>query len=477
MSDTDDGVKASDSLSNSYLGRLPQELRDEVYKHYFTTRGGYLIDPTTNTLRAVDGKPINLSLRLTCHAIAKETEGLALQYNTIHATTTEEKRFIWAAYHSLRVTKGDSFDDHRALVQLSRCITPGVADEILEGFPQYRDALQELIANRNREGPGRKYMRCTPPTATEAWSTEQRFVSRAVKIMDERLDIPGSLYSALSRLHLLSLLNTGPEQQAPCWEFQRKTNPFEIVFSRIDGRPVMGEDKPSSCFSAAAVAIRFWNALDPTTRMQIRRFDIDEDRRSRFFPMCHTEGFIPLWQENPKLRINRRVNLVNTIVEEARQPDRSAWHREHAHHADKLKTLWDWIAEVKALHAAFVIPKGAFSLKFYSDASPEDTKEVVDVMQEAAAWQMALDKVAQNGNAGNTHALGFNYSDYLWDPRGLAWHELQEISKGSSIIKCDFDMGQSVDPKDLYDGSGRWSHERWNSHCAMNDSNSWRATW
>ena len=494
MSDADDSVKASDSLSNSYLGRLPQELRDEVYKHYFTTSDGYRIDPTTNTLRADDENPIDLSLRLTCHTIAKETEGLALQYNTIHATTTEEKPFITAAYHSLRVTKGHSFDHHRALVKLSRCITPSVADEILEGFPQYRDALHELIANRDREGPGRKYMRCTPPTATEAWSTEQRFVSRAVKIMNERLDIPGSLFSALNRLHLLSLLNTGPEQQAPCWEFQRKTNPFEIRFSRIDGRPVMVEDKPSSCFSAAAVAIRFWNALDPKTRRQIRRFDIDEERRSRFFPMCHAEGFIPLWRENPKLRINRRVNLMNTIVEEARQPHMKAWHRQHAHHADsrccgssklkiradrrtELKTLWDWIAEVKALHAAFDIPKEAFNLTFYSDASPEDTKDIVNVIQEAAAWQIALDSVAKNGNAGNTHALGFNYSDYLWDPRGLAWQELQDISKGSSVIKCDFDMGQSVDPKDLYDGSGRWPHERWNRHCAVNDSNSWRLTW
>ncbi|KAI4650329.1 uncharacterized protein J4E79_009598 [Alternaria viburni] len=466
MFDADDGVKASDSLSNSYLGRLPQELRDEVYKHYFTARGGYRIDPTTNTLRAVDGDPINLSLRSTCHTIAKETEGLALQYNTIHATTAEEKRFARAAYNSWRVTKGHSFDRHKALVKLSRCITPSVADEILEGFPQYRDALQELIANRNREGSGREYMRCTPPTATEAWSTELKFVSRAVKIMKERLDLPGTLFRAISQLHFWVLSETDPEQQAPCWEFQRKTNPFEIAFSRIDGRPVMKEYKPSSCSSAAAVAIRFWNALDPKTRKQIRRFDIDEDRRSKFFPMCHAKGFIPLWRENPKLRINRRVNLMNTIVEEARQPHMKAWHRQHAHHADsrccgssklkikadkrtELKTLWDWIAEVKALHAAFDIPKGVFGLIFYSEASPEDTKKIVDVMQEAAAWQMALDKVAKSGNAGNMHALGFNYSDYLWDPRGLAWQELQDISKGSSVIKCDFDMGQSVDPKDL----------------------------
>lgn len=488
QSGADDGIKASDSLYNSYLGRLPRELRDEIYKHYFTTRDGYRIDPTTNTLRASDGSPINLSLRLTCYAIAKDTEGLALQYNTIHATTTKDKRFARAAYISWRATRREFLVDQRVLTQRSNYITPSIADEILDGFPQYREALEEMISNHTgRFGPN--HLRYIPPVAIEAWSTEQKFVSRAAKIMRERLELPGTLFSDLCRLYDSMLSDTDRERQTPCWEFKDDANAPEMYFRRSDGGPLMDEDISSSCFSAAAVALRFWNALELDTRKHIRQFEIDEDRRSEFFPMCHAEGFIPLWRENPKLHINRRVSL-GTIIEEAKRPDSSNWCHHHAHHADsrcckiskpemkadsrtELKTFWDWIAEVKALNASFDIPKEAFSLAFYSEASPEDTKEVFDVMREAAAWQIALDAIAKSDTTSSINALGFDYRNYPWDPRGLAWRALQEISRGCSMVKCDFDMGQSVDPKDLYDGSGGWSHERWAKHCAVHDSSSW----
>jgi len=134
-----------------------------------------------------------------------------------------------------------------------------------------------------------------------------------------------------------------------------------------------------------------------------------------------------------------------------------------------LKTFWDWIAEVKALQASFDIPKDAFNLTFYSDASPEDTRKTTDLMQEAAAWQKALGEVSKSG----WHAVSSNYSKYLWDPSGLAWQALQDISDGSSSIKCDFDMGDSVDPKQLYRGDGYWQHEKFGAHCAMHDSSSW----
>lgn len=486
--EADHSIKASGSLSNSYLGRLPRELRDEVYKHYFTTRDGYRIDPTKNTLRTSDGSPINLSLRLTCYAIAKETEGLALQYNTIHAKTTKDKRFARAAYISWRATKREFLVDQRVLMQHSNYITPSVADEILDGFPQYREALEEMISN-DTERFGPNHLRYIPAVATEAWSTEQKFVSRAAKIMRERLELPGTLFSALCRMYDSMLSDTDREQQTPCWEFKDNANAPEIYFRRSDGRPLIDEDISSSCFSAAAVALRFWNALEPNTRKHIRQFEIDEDRRSRFFPMCHTGGFIPLWRENPKLYINRRVSL-STTIEEAKQPDNLNWRHRHAHHADsrcykilkpemkadsrtELKTFWDWVAEVKALHASFDIPKEAFSLTFYSDVSPEETKEVFDLIQEAAAWQVALGTIAKSDTTSSTNALGFNPSNYLWDPRGLAWQALQDMSRGCSMIKHDFEMGQSVDPKHLYDGSGRWPHERWAKHCALNDSSSW----
>ena len=59
----DRSLEAERNITNSALGVLLQELRDEIYKIYFTIPGGYVIDPITNTLGTSTGEPIELSLR------------------------------------------------------------------------------------------------------------------------------------------------------------------------------------------------------------------------------------------------------------------------------------------------------------------------------------------------------------------------------------------------------------------------------
>ena len=65
--------------------RLPAELRRLIYHFYFcdTDSEGYLYNPDTGCLTHANGRPIDMDLRLTCGLVARETQHMALQSNTI----------------------------------------------------------------------------------------------------------------------------------------------------------------------------------------------------------------------------------------------------------------------------------------------------------------------------------------------------------------------------------------------------------
>ncbi|KAI4694484.1 hypothetical protein J4E81_006702 [Alternaria sp. BMP 2799] len=89
------------SISSPFL-RLPRELRDEIYDHYFRTDDGFTYDFVTNKLKLAGGLPIPLALTLTCRQIHDEVQGLALTLNAIEFTTSfhEATRQPAALYHA-----------------------------------------------------------------------------------------------------------------------------------------------------------------------------------------------------------------------------------------------------------------------------------------------------------------------------------------------------------------------------------------
>lgn len=72
-------------------------------------------------------------------------------------------------------------------------------------------------------------------------------------------------------------------------------------------------------FSAASVAISFLSSLPSKVRLHLRRLRLLENDVCVAFPESHAQGLISFCLENPRLRVERRVNLWKAIFQ---QPNR-----------------------------------------------------------------------------------------------------------------------------------------------------------
>ena len=63
--------------------RIPRELRDEIYTHYFAVDDGYHHHSDTDTLRYLNGTAIDLAILHTCKQVAAEAVEFALSGNTV----------------------------------------------------------------------------------------------------------------------------------------------------------------------------------------------------------------------------------------------------------------------------------------------------------------------------------------------------------------------------------------------------------
>lgn len=72
-------------------------------------------------------------------------------------------------------------------------------------------------------------------------------------------------------------------------------------------------NKMSECirwrFSAAAVAIHFFESASQSVRLGVRKFVLHENKRSVAKSECHMLGLVPFCSQNPQLQIQRRLNV------------------------------------------------------------------------------------------------------------------------------------------------------------------------
>jgi len=121
--------------------------------------------------------------------------------------------------------------------------------------------------------------------------------------------------------------------------------------------------------------------------------------------------------------------------------------------------LQAWITEAKELKAH--IPAEAFTLTLYCNSLPNRTKQVLDIIQEQAAWEIVKYEVYKR----NARALlPLSFHGPLIDPNGFLKQGLKDIAKGTSNVKCKFDVGKPVDPMALLDNGG-WSRSKYEALC------------
>ena len=122
-------------------------------------------------------------------------------------------------------------------------------------------------------------------------------------------------------------------------------------------------------------------------------------------------------------------------------------------------SLQAWIAEANELKANF--PAETFTLTLYCNSLPNRTKQVFDIIQEQAAWQVAKYEVYKRDVRAQ---LPQSYRGPLLDPHGILKQGLEDIAKGTSNVRCNFDVGKPVDPMALLDHGG-WSQSKYEALC------------
>ena len=398
-----DSLPARTMPSPSLFLSLPCELRYIIYQYYVLEDDGYHVHYESGKIRASNNRLINLSLMYTCRSVATEMRGVALGTNTLTFSTgySDNERIkagrFGALIARLHGIKSDLLDWARPR------ITHELTTKVAHKFPQYLPVLERLKARRFMDDE---------ETAFNCWgnagSVHRAFVDYTFECLSMHTsfntvlaDAPGT-ENGINVPNVLTCLNPAPwslpsaEEVAEMYKLSgidMEDEYKDYVYKRFEYR-----------FSAAASAILFLQNLSHSTRCQIRYISLCEDRVSVASPECHVLGLIPFCLENPRLHIERRVNLwrnafpagstlpICSIVRCASEGPRP-WNQDfdRLRASDVSKSLGVWIMEALALPSAGM-PANSFSLVFDGDPISGLSSQVFEIVKRDAAWQLALDQ-------------------------------------------------------------------------------------
>lgn len=206
--------------------------------------------------------------------------------------------------------------------------------------------------------------------------------------------------------------------------------------------------------SAASIAIHFLENI-PGQRRYIRKIILDERSPGENFPECHGLGLIQFCKENPRLRIERRVNMWTNLWQPGGCDDENMGIWEDS----VTKDVALWIVEALALVPAGM-PQGSFTLVLDGNPAPEQCTKIFQRVQRDAAWQTALLKSFDLGILPKASYQdiritdGFTYMDF---PSAL-----QEIARGTCLaVRANFDLGEPVDVEAIIEAHRQWTLSDW----------------
>jgi hypothetical protein len=139
-------------------------------------------------------------------------------------------------------------------------------------------------------------------------------------------------------------------------------------------------------FSTTAAAIDFFGRTSQRDRMDIRRLTIPEKYQGIAMPRLHAQGLIQFCQENPKLLVERRVDIwLSSLVS-------CYFRRSEFTHWD-LNLFMTWIYEARFLHGKRM-PANSFRLILHSP-SKNASQQLHGVVVAAAKQQDAAKEAAK----------------------------------------------------------------------------------
>ncbi|KAI4906908.1 hypothetical protein J4E90_010111 [Alternaria incomplexa] len=184
-------------------------------------------------------------------------------------------------------------------------------------------------------------------------------------------------------------------------------------------------------FSAAAAAIQFLERLTPQKRAQVRKIVIQENYTGLRLSQTHARGLAPYLLENPRLRIERRVNSWGTALV---RNDERPYGIEYC-----LADVVAWIHEA-SMPWIMDLPTGSFSLVLHGPTE-EASQLLCNAIIRAAIWQDGAEKLKLR-----TAPIVDDFVDII-----------KAVVRGDVPVRFEADMHELWDiDKILREHSGRW---------------------
>lgn len=435
----------------NFLG-LPAELRCKIYEHYIVLEDGYHFDFASGKLTDVHHRPIDLALMQVCKLVAHEMEGMALARNRITFKCVECRETSTIAGHFRWLFDFLMDEKHELLEAVHSCIDKVRYDELASKFPQFVPVLDLILeedgyASASSWGEARSTMRQFINCVLQLTSTHEKFAEVAKR------------YYKFDRQAPLQIVSVSPEP----WIIPSETDLMRMAHV-MDMDPKVYEEAEDDChpyrhlknrLSAAAAAIHFLSSIPGKARLQIRSILVHEDQLAGSFPESHALGLIPFCQENPRLRVERRVNLWKTVFAEhglSRSPGLPS--------ARVTGLLTPWFHEALALKAAGM-PAASFALVFDGSPTQERCAEIFEkVVQRDIAWQHAWDEwYLQRHSHGPDYLLRRDHGLFPVSEQFI--QAMEDCASGTPLISCNFSLGEKRGIEHLTEENPGWRLETW----------------
>ncbi|KAK1480881.1 hypothetical protein CTAM01_14166 [Colletotrichum tamarilloi] len=484
--------------------KFPNELRNLIYKYYLQLDGGYKLNPHANKLRTGNDKPISLDLLYTCKCAALEMRGLPFQHNiiTFSAFCPQSQQYRFNAGHFSNMTQMVECDLQRVFSEFldSSFLPDQVVKEVSNAFPSFAPLLdvvkEEQLRHLNFHPPFgqtpstfRDFVRFTLNTIK---SHRCLFDNRKYEesINRRRACLAGGQWNMKGGIPMSELFELRPQN----WTIptQNNVDDMSILSGGLETCSIECEDLYEKreppvdltrfCYSAAVAAIHFLDSMTPSSRADIRYIKLIEDRPSLSYPECHGLGLIRFCQENPLLRIERRVSVWDSILQ-GDPISMEPWEEElplREKKTDEISySIATWMVEALALPAAGM-PQDAFKLMFVGDSEGDWECEQIfkKVVLRDAAWQEAREECFERGilpqlswAERRVGAWGSSYSDHEFtgsNPLSRCFlfedfpQAVRKLLNGSSLISCNFNPGEAWNLEKIIEKRRSWSLRKWN---------------
>ncbi|KAI4628772.1 hypothetical protein J4E83_003325 [Alternaria metachromatica] len=196
----------------------------------------------------------------------------------------------------------------------------------------------------------------------------------------------------------------------------------------------------------------------------LRKLIICEDFKSRPRSVCHARGLIPICRANPNLKIERHINLLDSLLP-VDQPNGYRGGRSSIGSFNVMEAAVPWFAETPLLRT-HGMPEGSFQLVI--DGTSREALEVWNVIKHAAAMQGAMLEQCRVRNTHPTSRLYDSIAGRIYGPTALPWHlpdgfsdTIRRTIEGTTNITFTGDMGELWDEDVFYFQRRDWTLDQW----------------